>query len=111
MGNGGPKDSLVASIAALGHEVRLGIVRQLLDAYPGGLVAGQLQQASALPPSTLSHHLDVLERAGLIERRREGRFLRYRASRAQLHTLLTFLERECAVPRPAADESAAPLCD
>ncbi len=81
--------------AALGHEVRLGIVRLLLSAHPNGMVAGEIQEALGVPPSTLSHHLDTLTQVGLIEQRREGKFLRYLAAADGLRDLLGFLYAEC----------------
>src|SRR2546428_11110771 len=69
-----------AMFAALGHEARVRIVRLLLAAHPDGLVAGEIQQELGIPASTLSHHLDALETAGLIAQRREGRVLRYSAA-------------------------------
>jgi DNA-binding transcriptional ArsR family regulator len=87
-----------ARLAALGHDVRLRLVCELVAAHPAGLVAGHLRQLGRLPASTLSHHLAVLARQGLIERTREGRFVRYRASPAGLSALLDFLTTSCAVP-------------
>lgn len=81
--------------AALGHEARLRIVRELLAHHPHGRVAGELQDALDIPPSTLSHHLDALRQEGLIAQQREGRFLRYVADTAGLRELLDFLYAEC----------------
>jgi DNA-binding transcriptional ArsR family regulator len=86
--------------AALGQAVRLDLVRRLLRAHPAGMVAGALQQAVEIPASTLSHHLDALARAGLIEQQREGRFLRYRVSEAALRDLIAFLLEECCTQNP-----------
>jgi ArsR family transcriptional regulator, arsenate/arsenite/antimonite-responsive transcriptional repressor len=81
--------------AALGHEARLGIVRLLLSANPHGLVVGEIQEELAIPPSTLSHHLDALQREGLVAVTREGKYLRYRADADGLRDLLAFLYAEC----------------
>jgi DNA-binding transcriptional ArsR family regulator len=81
--------------AALGHEVRLEIVRRLLAAHPRGMVAGEIQQELNIPASTLSHHLDTLRQEKLIEQRREGRFLRYVADAEGLREILEFLHAEC----------------
>jgi ArsR family transcriptional regulator len=81
--------------AALGHEVRLAIVRLLLSANPDGLVVGEIQEELAIPPSTLSHHLDALQREGLVAVTREGTYLRYRADAVGLRDLLAFLYAEC----------------
>ena len=81
--------------AALGHEVRLAIVRLLLSANPDGLVVGEIQEELDIPPSTLSHHLDALQREGLVSVTREGKYLRYRADAGGLRDLLAFLYAEC----------------
>jgi DNA-binding transcriptional ArsR family regulator len=81
--------------SALGHEARLAIVRQLLSAYPQGLVVGEIQQALGIPASTLSHHLDALRQVGLVEPHREGKYLRYKASAVSLQDLLNFMYSEC----------------
>lgn len=87
--------TLAQRFAALGHEARLGIVRRLLAAHPDGHVVGELQEALGIPGSTLTHHLDALHHEGLISKRREGRFLRYRAEGEALRGLLDFLYAEC----------------
>ncbi len=81
--------------AAMGHEVRLAIVRLLLSANPRGMVVGEIQEELDIPPSTLSHHLDALQREGLVAVTREGKYLRYRADAAGLRDLLAFLYAEC----------------
>lgn len=86
--------------AALGHEVRLEIVRQLLAAHPEGLVAGEIQQQLGIPASTLSHHLEALHQEGLVQQHREGRFLRYLADTEGLREVLDFLYAECCTRNP-----------
>jgi DNA-binding transcriptional ArsR family regulator len=81
-----------ARFAALGHEVRLEIVR-LLASSPEGMVAGEIQQKLNIPASTLSHHLDGLLQEKLVEQHREGRFLRYRAHTQGLREILDFLTK------------------
>jgi DNA-binding transcriptional ArsR family regulator len=91
--------------AALGHEMRLEIVRQLLAAHPQGMVAGEIQQELSIPASTLSHHLDALHHEGLVEQHREGRFLRYTANTETLRQLLEFLYAECCTRNQAVQIS------
>jgi ArsR family transcriptional regulator len=83
--------------AALGHEMRLEILRQLLAAHPQGMVAREIRQELNLAPSTLSHHLYALLQAQLIQQHREGRSLRYRADAGSLRELLDFLHAECCI--------------
>jgi DNA-binding transcriptional ArsR family regulator len=81
--------------AALGHEVRLEIVRRLIEAHPRGMVAGEIQRQLNIPASTLSHHLDALLQESLIQQHREGRYLRYQADTESLRQILEFLYAEC----------------
>jgi len=81
--------------AALGAEPRLQIVRLLLSAHPTGMVAGEIQEELEIPGSTLSHHLEKLRQVGLVEVRRAGTFLWYKANTAALQEVLGFLYEEC----------------
>ncbi len=66
-----------AVFAALGSEYRLRIVEFL-----GTEERCVCEIAPLLPTSfsVVSHHLSVLEQAGLIESRRDGRWMRYRVT-------------------------------
>ncbi len=92
--------------AALGHEARLSIVRLLLSAHPDGMVVGEIQEELDIPASTLSHHLDALQREGLVRVTREGKFLRCRADAAGLRDLLAFLYAECCTRNRLVSMSA-----
>ena len=81
--------------AAMGTEARLTIMRLLLAAHPEGLVVGDIQAELEIPGSTLSHHLEKLRHEELVDVRREGTFLWYRANTEKLRELLQFLYAEC----------------
>jgi DNA-binding transcriptional ArsR family regulator len=59
------------------------------------MAAGALAEALAVPNSSLSFHLAHLNRAGLIDQRREGRSLVYRANTAAMFSLISFLTDDC----------------
>jgi ArsR family transcriptional regulator len=80
---------------ALTHEVRLRILARLRKAHPDGMVVGEIQQEIGVPASTLSHHLEVLLQEGLIQQRREGRYLRSFTDEQGIKELVHFLETEC----------------
>lgn len=82
-------------LAALGHESRLAVFRMLVEAGPAGVVASAIGERLALPPATLSFHLNHLSRVGLVHSRREGRFIRYSATYGTMDELLAFLTRNC----------------
>ncbi|MFS8039358.1 metalloregulator ArsR/SmtB family transcription factor [Xanthobacter sp. AM11] len=62
---------------ALSQVTRLETFRLLLRYVPYGLPAGDIARLLAVPHNTMSTHLAVLERAGLVSARREGRSILY----------------------------------
>ncbi|WP_331371277.1 ArsR/SmtB family transcription factor [Sinorhizobium chiapasense] len=102
------------SFAALSQETRLGIVRTLVVAGPGGMAAGAIAEKMSVSPSNVSFHLKELERAGLIAQRRESRSIVYSASYDALSGLVTFLMEDCCSGhpsvRPPADRADDGCC-
>lgn len=90
---------------ALGDESRL---RALAAVGDHELCLCQIIEALGLSPATVSKHMNVLERAGLVERRRQGKWRFYRtagagASAAVRAALAWALEGARRDPRIAAD--------
>jgi ArsR family transcriptional regulator len=85
----------VAALAAMASEHRLAALRALITAGSAGLSAGRLAEVLGLPPSSLSHHLDQLLRAGLVERRRCGRLRIYAPCFDRLERVIAYLMRNC----------------
>ena len=56
----------LAVLAALGQPSRLAIFRLLMDAEPDGIAAGTIADKIGCPHNTLSSHLSVLARSGLV---------------------------------------------
>lgn len=65
----------LAITKALGDEQR---VRALMSLAEGELCVCQIIEVLGLSPSTVSKHMSILQQAGLIERRKEGRWAYYR---------------------------------
>jgi protein-tyrosine-phosphatase/DNA-binding transcriptional ArsR family regulator len=89
------EDTALAALASLSQPTRLAALRRLLAAYPGSLAAGELARACDTPHNTMSTHLGVLTRAGLVEVERAGRTMNYRADVAAFRRLVTFLTNDC----------------
>ncbi|GIX18880.1 ArsR/SmtB family transcription factor [Erythrobacter cryptus] len=94
------RNRAVEALAALAHETRLAVFRLLVQAGPDGLVAGAIAARCGVPPSTMSHHLATLERAGLVQSARESRLIRYRADYSAMRRLLAFLIADCCAGAP-----------
>ena len=92
--------------SAMGTEPRLRIMRLLLSAHPGGMIAGDLGTELDIPPSTLSHHLDKLKNEDLVNVRRESTYLWYSANADVLQELLGFLYAECCTRNKAIEPQA-----
>jgi DNA-binding transcriptional ArsR family regulator len=76
------------------------MVRALVVAGPAGMAAGAVAEAVGASSSSASFHLAHLERAGLIQSRREARSIIYRANYDGLAGLVEFLMRDCCQGRP-----------
>jgi ArsR family transcriptional regulator len=85
----------IGALGALAHEHRLAIYRLLVQRGPEGLPAGVIGERMRLVPSSLTFHLQNLQRAGLITRRRESRQLFYAADFAAMNELVSYLTENC----------------
>jgi len=82
-------------LSALGHPIRLKILRYVVQAGPDGAAAGSIQAHVDLPASTLSHHLRRLADAGLVTSRAEGTYQYYAAEYLSLRALTSYLWEDC----------------
>jgi DNA-binding transcriptional ArsR family regulator len=82
-------------LSALGHPIRLQILRFIVQGGDGGTAAGDIQAHMDLPASTLSHHLKRLVDAGLLTTRQEKTFHYYAADYAALRALTEYLWEDC----------------
>jgi ArsR family transcriptional regulator len=87
--------AVIDALGALAHEHRLAIYRLLVQRGPEGLPAGSIGQRVGLLPSSLTFHLQSLQRAGLITQRRESRQLIYSADFAVMNGLVGYLTENC----------------
>jgi ArsR family transcriptional regulator, arsenate/arsenite/antimonite-responsive transcriptional repressor len=85
----------IEALGALAHEHRLAIYRLLVQRGPEGLPAGAIGQRVGLLPSSLTFHLQNLQRAGLITQRRESRQLFYSADFTAMNGLVGYLTENC----------------
>jgi len=84
----------VEAFKALAHLTRLQVFFFLVRSGRE-VAAGEIQEAVEVPAPTLSHHLDVLRRAGLVQSRREERYVYYSVRRDTATTLVRLLTACC----------------
>jgi DNA-binding transcriptional ArsR family regulator len=104
------------ALAALAQESRLASFRLLIRAGTPGLPAGDIAQTLCIPHNTLSTHLAILCRAGLLRSRRDGRSVIYSVDFDGTRALLGFLLEDCCqgapeVCRPALDAVLSRCCE
>jgi ArsR family transcriptional regulator len=95
---------VIDALGALAHEHRLAIFRLLVERGPAGLPAGRIAERVGLVPSSLTFHLQSLQRAGLIAQRRESRRRIYSADFTAMTGLVGYLTDNCCA------ENAAESC-
>jgi ArsR family transcriptional regulator len=101
-------EGTILVLAALAQPTRLEAFRLLVRHEPEGLAAGDIARALAVPQNTMSSHLSVLSRAGLISAQRFSRSIVYRAELSRLRAVMLFVLRDCCDGRP---EICAPLVE
>ena len=70
-------DDIATIMRAMGHPVRLNILRILATQQQGQCCCGDVTESLPLAQSTVSQHIKVLLDAGLIERKPHGTRNRY----------------------------------
>jgi ArsR family transcriptional regulator len=85
----------VTALAALAQGTRLDTFRLLVKHEPDGIPAGELARRLDVPQNTLSAHLAILARAGLVRGERHSRSIIYRADLEAFRELTLFMIQDC----------------
>ena len=104
------EDDAIEALAALGQHTRLAAFRLLAKAGGEGLAAGEIARQLKAPANTMSSHLAVLMRAGLVEAVRSGRHVFYRVHPNGVRALLGYLVADCCDGRPDLCAPAGKNC-
>ncbi len=89
------QDSAIEAFAALAQDSRMTIYRMLVRETPNGLPVGEISRKLNIVPSTLSGHLAVLRRAGLLKSTRQQREIHYAANLDAMGDLVNFMLEDC----------------
>jgi ArsR family transcriptional regulator, arsenate/arsenite/antimonite-responsive transcriptional repressor len=99
--------SLVA-LSALSQESRLDAFRLLVQLAPEALPAGEIASRLDVVQNTMSAHLGVLARSGLVSAHRKGRLIEYSVDYATVRAFFAYLLQDCCQGAP---EICSPLFD
>lgn len=86
----------IMTMSALAQPTRMRVATTLAGEFPKGLPVGELAARVETPHNTMSAHLAVLSRAGLVVARREGRVVEYSADPDAIRSLADFLLKHAA---------------
>jgi ArsR family transcriptional regulator len=98
----------IAALAALAQGTRLETFRLLVKHEPDGVAAGELARLVDVPQNTMSAHLAILSRAGLVIGERHSRTITYRANLEGFRELTLFMIQDCC---GGSAELCAPLIE
>jgi len=90
----------ISALSALAQPTRLAIFRLLMMHEPIGVTAGVIAETVGAPNNTISTHLAILVRAGLLRSSREGRTIIYRAHVEGIRSVIAFLVNDCCDGHP-----------
>ncbi|WP_336775194.1 ArsR/SmtB family transcription factor [Paenibacillus sp. MMO-58] len=95
---------------ALSNETRLNILKWLKEPekhfpkqgahipkeenFEGGVCVGDIQEKAKTSQSTVSHNLNMMQKAGLLESIRYGQWTYYRRNEDFIHQLAEYIEAE-----------------
>ena len=96
----------IEALSALAQPTRLETFRLLVRCEPDGLPAGELARLISTPQNTMSTHLAILSRAGLVRGERHSRSIAYRANLDRFREVALYLLKDCCGGRP---DVCAPL--
>ena len=80
---------------SLSQASRLDAFRLLVRHSPDGLPAGEVARLLDVPQNTMSSHLAILQRAGLVQTERQSRSIICRANLDCVRALMLFLVKDC----------------
>ncbi len=99
-------NEVIDALSALAQTTRLDTFRLLVSREPTGVAAGELARLIDVPQNTMSTHLAILARAGLVRGERHSRSIIYRADLERFREVTLFLLKDCCGGRP---DVCAPL--
>lgn len=102
------QDLAIEVFSALSQPTRLEAFRLLVKQEPDGLPAREIARRLDVPHNTMSTHLAILTRAGLISVERHSRSMIYRVELAAVRKLVMFLLKDCCNGQP---ELCTPLLE
>ncbi len=94
------KMNVIDAFAALAQTTRMDAFKLIVMHEPDGIQAGEISRMLNVPQNTMSTHLAILSRAGLISSNRQSRSIIYRADFNGLRGAINYLLKDCCAGHP-----------
>lgn len=101
----------IAALLALGQSTRLNAYRLLIEYGSDGLRVTEIATRLEVNISTMSRHLGLLERTGLLHSRRVEREIIYAVHDNGMQQLMNFLTENCCRANPEPCKWASPYSE
>jgi ArsR family transcriptional regulator len=101
----------IAAFGALAQASRLRAFRLLVERGESTVPAGEIARELGIPHNTMSVHLAVLTRSGLLDSHRQGRSIRYGLNVDGIKSVLRYLIHDCCGGHPELCGPIAKLLD
>lgn len=89
------QEQAIDCFSALAQESRLSILRFLVRHSPDGMRVSEISRQLGIVPSTLSGHLSILKRSGLLKSKRNQREIIYSVDLQTVNDMMLFIVNEC----------------
>lgn len=100
------KERAIEAFSAIAQSTRMDAFKLIVMHEPDGIAAGEVSRILDVPQNTMSTHLAILTRAGLISSVRQSRSIIYRANFENLREAINYLLKDCCAGHP---DICAPL--
>lgn len=94
------KYDAIEGFSALAQPTRMDAFKLIVMHEPDGIAAGEVSRILEVPQNTMSTHLAILSRAGLISPERQSRSIIYRANFDTLREAINYLLKDCCAGHP-----------
>ncbi|MGO4448322.1 ArsR/SmtB family transcription factor [Phyllobacterium sp. TAF24] len=94
------KKQTIEAFSALAQSSRMDAFKLIVMHEPEGIAAGEISRLLDIPQNTMSAHLAILSRAGLISSVRHSRSIIYRARFENLRAAISYLLKDCCAGHP-----------
>ena len=82
-------------VSSLAQDNRMKAFQSIIEAGEQGITAGSISRQTSIAQNTMSFHLANLENSGLVESKKHGQYVIYKANFLTMESLFKYLLEKC----------------